>query len=40
VTKGIEVVDALVALPTQRGIEGLMSKPVTPPVMRKVRVRD
>jgi cyclophilin family peptidyl-prolyl cis-trans isomerase len=40
VTKGIEVVDALVAVPTQRGVDGMMSKPVTPPVMRKVRVRE
>lgn len=40
VTKGIEVVDALVAVPTQRGVDGMMSKPESPPVMRKVRVRD
>ncbi len=40
VTKGIEVVDTLVELPTQRGGDGGMSKPVTPPVMRRVRVRN
>ncbi len=39
VTKGLEVVDALAELPTQRGADGGMSKPVTPPVMRKVRMK-
>ena len=40
VTRGIEVVDALVEVPTERGVDGGMTKPVTPPVMRKVRVQD
>lgn len=40
VTKGLEVVDALVEVKTERGVDGGMSKPVTPPVMRKVRVQD
>jgi cyclophilin family peptidyl-prolyl cis-trans isomerase len=38
VTKGLEVVDALAESKTERGVDGGMSKPVTPPVMRKVRV--
>jgi cyclophilin family peptidyl-prolyl cis-trans isomerase len=36
VTKGMEVVDLLAELPIERGGR---SKPVTPPVMRRVRVR-
>jgi len=36
VTKGIEVVDILAEVPLQ---PGGMNKPVTPPVMRRVRVR-
>lgn len=39
VTRGIEVVDALAETPTTRGIDGGMSKPVTPPKMRTVTVR-
>jgi cyclophilin family peptidyl-prolyl cis-trans isomerase len=39
VTKGMEVVDALAETPTQRGRDGQMSQPLTPPVMRKVTVR-
>ena len=39
VTKGIEVVDALAAVPTTYGMGG-MSKPVTPPVMKKVTIRQ
>jgi cyclophilin family peptidyl-prolyl cis-trans isomerase len=39
VTKGIEVVDALAETPTQRGRDGQMSQPLTPPVMRKVTIR-
>jgi len=39
VTSGIEVVDTLAELPTQRGTDGGMSKPITPPVMRKVRMK-
>lgn len=37
VTKGIEVVDVLAEVPIERGG---MNKPVTPPVMRRVRVRN
>lgn len=39
VTKGIEVVDQLVETPTQRGPDGGMTKPLTPPVMKKVSIR-
>lgn len=39
VTKGMEVVDALAEMPTQRGRDGQMSQPLTPPVMRKVTIR-
>jgi cyclophilin family peptidyl-prolyl cis-trans isomerase len=39
VTSGMEVVDVLAELPTQRGTDGGMSKPVTPPVMKKVRMK-
>ena len=39
VTQGMDVVDALAELPTQRGGDGGMSKPITPPVMRKVRLK-
>jgi cyclophilin family peptidyl-prolyl cis-trans isomerase len=39
VTKGMEVVDALAETPTQRGRDGQMSQPLTPPVMRKVTIR-
>ncbi len=40
VTKGIEVVDALAEVPTTRGMDGGMSKPTTPPVMKKVTIRQ
>ena len=39
VVRGIEVVDALADTPTTLGADGGMSRPVTPPVMRKVRVQ-
>lgn len=39
VMAGQEVVDAIAELPTQRGAEGGNTKPVTPPVMRKVRIK-
>jgi cyclophilin family peptidyl-prolyl cis-trans isomerase len=39
VTKGIEVVDALVELPLERGLDGSMSRPKQPPVMKKVSIR-
>lgn len=39
VTKGIEVVDALAATPTVIGNGGEMSRPQTPPVIRKVSIR-
>ena len=39
VASGIEVVDTLAELPTQRGTDGGMSKPITPPVMRKIRMK-
>ena len=39
VTSGMEVVDRLAELPTTRGSDGGMSKPVTPPVIRKIRLK-
>jgi cyclophilin family peptidyl-prolyl cis-trans isomerase len=39
VIKGQEVVDTLAELPTERGPDGGMSKPKTPPVMKKVTIR-
>jgi cyclophilin family peptidyl-prolyl cis-trans isomerase len=39
VTSGIGVVDALANTPTTMGADGDMSKPLTPPVMRKVTIR-
>lgn len=38
VTGGMEVVDALAETPTMAGSDGEVSKPVTPPVMRKVTI--
>jgi len=38
VTRGIEVLDALADTPTVEGPDGEMSKPVTPPVLRKVTI--
>jgi cyclophilin family peptidyl-prolyl cis-trans isomerase len=40
VVKGIEVVDALTNTPTRRGPDGLMSQPITPPVMKKVTIHQ
>jgi len=39
VTKGIEVVDALAATPTERGSDGNRSRPVTPPVIKKITIQ-
>lgn len=39
VVKGMEVVDALAELPTQRGPDGGMSQPIKPPVMQRVTIR-
>jgi cyclophilin family peptidyl-prolyl cis-trans isomerase len=39
VVSGIEVVDQLAELPTTRGSDGGMSRPVNPPVIRRIRVR-
>jgi cyclophilin family peptidyl-prolyl cis-trans isomerase len=39
VTKGMDVVDALAETPTTLGADGGMSKPVTPPVVKKVTIR-
>jgi cyclophilin family peptidyl-prolyl cis-trans isomerase len=39
VTSGMSVVDAIADTPTTRGDDGAMSKPVTPPVMKKVMVQ-
>jgi cyclophilin family peptidyl-prolyl cis-trans isomerase len=39
VTSGIDVVDAIAGTPTTPGADGGMSKPVTPPVIKKVTIR-
>jgi len=39
VTSGMEIVDALADLPLTMGPGGEMSKPVTPPVIKKVTIR-
>lgn len=39
VTKGIEVVDALAEVKTERGLDGGMSKPIKPPVMKRVSLK-
>ena len=39
VVSGLEVVDAIAELPTTRGSDGGNSKPVTPPVIRKIRIK-
>jgi cyclophilin family peptidyl-prolyl cis-trans isomerase len=39
VTSGLDVVDALADTPTTMGSDGEMSRPVTPPVIRKVTIR-
>ena len=39
VIRGMEVVDALAASPTGPGMDGAMSRPLTPVVMRKVTIK-
>ncbi|MCX6950688.1 MAG: peptidylprolyl isomerase [Verrucomicrobia bacterium] len=39
VTKGLEVVDALAETPVKMGMDGGMSAPLTPPVIKKVTVK-
>ncbi len=39
VVKGLDVVDAIAATPTERGMDGAMSKPVTSAVIKKITVR-
>jgi cyclophilin family peptidyl-prolyl cis-trans isomerase len=39
VTAGMDVVDALANTPTTMGADGEMSRPLTPPVIRKVTIR-
>jgi cyclophilin family peptidyl-prolyl cis-trans isomerase len=39
VTKGIEVVDALAAMPTTLGADGNRSQPVTPPVIKTLTIQ-
>lgn len=39
VSKGLEVVDALAETPTKRGLDGMMSVPITPPILQKVTIR-
>jgi len=38
VTRGLEIVDALASVPTTMEMDGSLSKPVTPVVMKKVTV--
>jgi cyclophilin family peptidyl-prolyl cis-trans isomerase len=40
VKQGMEVVDALAELPTQRGGDGGMSQPIKPPVIQRVTIRQ
>ena len=40
VKKGMEVVDQLAELPTQRGGDGGMSAPIKPPVIQRVTIRQ
>jgi cyclophilin family peptidyl-prolyl cis-trans isomerase len=39
VTKGIEVIDAMAETPCEKGPDGRMTKPIKPPVMKKVTIR-
>jgi cyclophilin family peptidyl-prolyl cis-trans isomerase len=39
VTKGMDVVDALASTPTTMGSDGAMSRPITPPTIKKVTIR-
>ena len=39
VTTGMDVVDALASTPTTMGSDGAMSRPITPPTIRKVTIR-
>ena len=39
VTSGMDVVDALANTPTTMGADGGMSRPLTPPVIKKVTIR-
>lgn len=39
VTAGMDVVDALADTPTAMGADGGMSRPLTPPVIKKVTIR-
>jgi cyclophilin family peptidyl-prolyl cis-trans isomerase len=39
VSKGMDVVDALAETPTTRGMDGGMSQPQTPVLMKKVSIR-
>jgi cyclophilin family peptidyl-prolyl cis-trans isomerase len=39
VTSGMDTVDALASVPTTMGADGGMSKPMSPPTIRKVTIR-
>jgi len=39
VVRGMDVVDAIAALPTTLGADGMQSRPIAPPVMKSVSVR-
>lgn len=39
VTRGMDVVDAIAELPTTRGIDGGMTRPVNPPVVKTVTIK-
>ena len=38
VTKGLDVVDALAETPTTMGDDGQMSRPLTPPIIKTIRI--
>ena len=39
VTSGLDVVDAIAGVPTTLGADGGMSRPLTPPIIKKVTIR-
>ena len=39
VTSGLDVVDALANVPTTMGGDGAKSKPVAPPVIKKITIK-
>jgi cyclophilin family peptidyl-prolyl cis-trans isomerase len=39
VTAGLDAVDAIASTPTTIGADGEMSRPITPPIIKKVTIR-